>query len=437
MQGGLGNDSYLVDNALDKVIETSGAGGTDKVTSSVSFVLDSNVEHLTLAGGVAINATGNGLANILIGNGAANLLNGMAGADTMQGGAGNDTYVVDNVLDQVIELSASHGIDLVNASVSYTLAAKLENLTLTGAGAINATGNAAANILTGNGAANILNGAAGADTMSGGLGNDTYLVDNAGDQAIETSAAGGTDLVQSNVSLTLGANVENLTLTGTGAVNGTGNGLANILTGNGAANILNGGVGADVMQGGAGNDTYIVDNVGDQAIEISAPHGTDTVNASVSYVLAAKLENLILTGTSSIDGTGNAAANILTGNAAKNFLDGGAGSDTLTGGGGADRFVFANSPSATNVDTVLDFAPGVDKLVLDDAVFTALGAGALPAGALVMGSAATDANDRILYDAATGALFYDRDGTGAAAAVHFATLDNLPASLAASDFLVI
>ena len=355
MAGGLGNDSYVVDNVGDVVIENA-SEGTDTVLAAISYTLGANVENLTLTGTANLNGTGNALANSLTGNAGDNILDGQAGADTMAGGLGNDSYVVDNVGDVVIE-NASEGTDTVLAAISYTLGANVENLTLTGTANLNGTGNSLANSLTGNAGDNILDGRAGADTMAGGLGNDSYVVDNVGDVVIE-NASEGTDTVLAAISYTLGANVENLTLTGTANLNGTGNALANSLTGNAGDNILDGGAGADTMAGGLGNDSYVVDNVGDVVIE-NASEGTDTVLAAISYTLGANVENLTLTGTANLNGTGNALANSLTGNAGDNILDGQAGADTMAGGLGNDSYVVDNvgdvviENASEGTDTVL------------------------------------------------------------------------------------
>jgi Ca2+-binding RTX toxin-like protein len=142
-------------------------------------------------------------------------------------------------------------------------------------------------------------------------------------------------------------------------------------------------------------------------------------------------------GTAAINLTGNGLANSMSGNAGANILNGGAGADVMQGFGGSDSFAFTTTLGAGNVDRIIDFAAGADKIALDDAVFTAIGPlGPLNANAFVNGNAAADSSDRIIYNAATGQLFYDRDGTGAVAAVLFATLDAHPA-LAAGDFMVI
>ncbi|HPV81916.1 MAG TPA: calcium-binding protein, partial [Nitrospira sp.] len=258
---------------------------------------------------------------ILSGGAGNDSLDGGTGADRMTGGSGNDLFVVDNINDIIVE-SAGQGMDTVQTSLSYALGANLENLTLTGNAAINATGNSLNNILTGNGAVNVL---------TGGAGNDTYVV-GLGDTIVEAASA-GTDTVKSDLSWTLGTNLENLTLTGVAAVNGTGNSLANTLTGNSAANVLSGAAGADTLIGAQGDDLYIVDNVGDKVTELVG-EGIDTVQSSVSYTLTANVENLTLTGTSAINGTGNGLDNVLAGNSASNRLTGGTGNDTYVIGAG-------------------------------------------------------------------------------------------------------
>jgi Ca2+-binding RTX toxin-like protein len=238
-------------------------------------------------------------------------------------------------------------------------------------------------------------------------------------------ANAGTDTVRSSISYTLTDNVERLTLTGTGALNGTGNTLANLLTGNTGSNAIDGKAGADTMRGGAGNDTYRVDNAGDQVQEI-AGQGTDKVYSSVSYSLAGQyVENLTLTGSANINATGNGLANKLIGNSGNNVLNGGGGTDVMTGGGGLDTFVFSTSLVAGNIDTITDFSVVSDTLRLSSTVFnTIVGTGTLSAAQFAANTSGTarDANDRIIYETDTGKLFFDSNGSATGGAVQFATL---------------
>jgi Ca2+-binding RTX toxin-like protein len=278
----------------------SGLGGDD--------ILSGQAGNDVLLGGDGNDSLNGGSGN--------DTLDGGLGIDTLVGGSGNDVYVVDTLGDVVTEQS-SQGTDTVESSITYTLGANVENLTLIGTSVINGTGNSFANVLVGNSAANVL---------TGGAGNDTYVV-GTGDTVTEAASA-GTDTVQSAVTWTLGNNVENLTLTGTAAINGTGNALSNVLTGNSAANVLT---------GGAGNDTYVV-GTGDTVTE-AASAGTDTVQSTITWTLGNNVENLTLTGTAAINGTGNTLNNILIGNSGSNVLSGGTGSDTMSGGAGDDTYV--------------------------------------------------------------------------------------------------
>jgi Ca2+-binding RTX toxin-like protein len=173
------------------------------------------------------------------------------------------------------------------SSVNYSLNGRyVENLTLTGASTVTATGNTLDNVLTGNSGNNTLIGGSGNDTLDGGLGadvldggvgDDVYYVDNVGDNVINESLTGGMDSIFSSVSYTLnGRYVERLTLTGSANLTATGNTLDNVLTGNSGNNTLtgssgndtlDGGLGADVLDGGTGDDVYYVDNIGDNVIK--------------------------------------------------------------------------------------------------------------------------------------------------------------------------
>lgn len=360
LEGGEGNDTYVVSAAGTVLVEVAGEG-RDLVRASVSLTLAAEIEDLVLTGTTAIDGTGNGLANQLTGNGAANRLAGLAGDDLLEGGAGNDTltggdgadrldggagtdrleggagddiYLVDVGGDLTIE-AAGGGRDEVIASLGWTLGAHLERLTLSGAADISGTGNELANTITGNAGANAiwgmagddwllggagrdsltgaegndtLDGGAGADRMAGGTGDDTYIIDNASDQAVDL-ASGGTDLVRASVGCTLGSNIEDLVLTGTAAINGGGNVLANRLTGNAAANALWGGSGNDSLSGMAGYDS-------------------------------------------------------LYGGDGHDRLDGGAGNDLLFGGCQADVFIFGGG-----MDRITDYQDGIDRIHIEATVW--------------------------------------------------------------------
>ena len=355
---------------LGSAMTVTGSDGDNVIIgSNGADTIDGGDGQDTLLGGAGNDTLIGGLGN--------DVLNGGTGNDTMTGGAGDDTYVIDSLLD-VINEAAGDANDTVqiNRSVDLTQApfTEIEHVVLTGAAALNATGDAGNNQLTGNSGANILNGGdgndtltgnagndtlnggAGDDAMDGGAGNDTYVVDSAGDTVTESlaGAAGGVDVVQSAVTFSLATlgNVEHLTLTGTDDINGTGNGLANTLTGNSGDNVLtggagndrlignagndtlDGGAGVDTMIGGLGDDTYVRDAATDVITE-GLNAGTDTVQSSLNYTLAANLENLELTG-AALTGTGNTLNNIITGTSGNNTLTGLAGNDTLNGGDGND-----------------------------------------------------------------------------------------------------
>ena len=379
MRGGAGDDTYYVNNSGDVVVENAN-GGHDTVIASGNYTMTANVEDLMLSDvlhldGSGLTGSGNSLDNHITSGSGSNFLRGFdgndvldagSGADTLYGGKGDDTFYVDNTGDKVIEYTGQ-GNDRVISSVSFTLGGAVENLTLTGAGDIDGTGNALDNHLTGNSGNNVLDGKAGADIMSGGGGNDVYLVDNVADVIVE-SVNGGDDRVMSFVSYVLSTGVDSLDLEGAKDLNGTGNGLANHLTGNLGNNVLDGKAGADVMAGGGGDDTYYVDNAGDVVTE-NAGEGQDTVHSTISYILGDALETLTLGGTANIDGTGNGLDNRLTGNAGDNVLDGKAGNDLMVGGAGNDTY-FVDS---TN-DRIIERAGGgidtVNAVVRPDTAYT-------------------------------------------------------------------
>ena len=351
--GGLGDDTYYLADATTIVQENAGEG-TDWEGADFSFTLADNVENLFLWDNAGdIDGTGNSGDNILEGN---------EGDNVLTGGGGNDTVNYDFESDRVLA-NLQTGI-ATGTSIGTDTLVDIANL----------TGSRANDLLVGDGNANILDGWWGDDQLQGGDGDDIYIVDSYHDIVREQTGE-GTDTVMAEVDYRLSANVENLTLT-LSALLGTGNDLNNYLTGNDNNNelhgkdgndTLDGGTGGDKMYGEAGDDTYIVDDSGDVASELSHAvdaGGTDTVEASVSYRLGSYIENLVLTGTSGLSGWGNSAANSLTGNSGNNVLHGGGGNDTLDGGGGTntlygeagdDTYVVDNSTTK-----VSEYQHGVD-----------------------------------------------------------------------------
>jgi Ca2+-binding RTX toxin-like protein len=350
-----------------------------------------------------------------------------------------------------VKVNLATGVATDNWGNTYTLVS-IEDVSgsrfadkLTGNGADNALmGGAGDDVLAGGGGADRLNGDAGddtldggsgIDTLSGGDGSDTYYVDNAGDIVIETnaSAAGGIDEVVASASHVLGLNVENLILLG-GTINGTGNALANLIIAGSGVNAIDGGAGIDTLS----FETATTSGTTGVTLALGAA-GVKTTAAGISGAdTVVNIENLI--GSDYNDTlSGNAGVNVIRGGEGSDVLNGMGGNDVLFGGAGSDVFVFTTALSATaNVVRIEDFSKGEDKLRLENAIFTKLAAtGTLGVNNFkVIGSAALDADDYIQYDKATGALYYDADGSGVGAAVKFAIV-GVNLALTSTDFMVI
>ena len=334
IKGGNGTDTLIISGGTvnDLIsIDTSNTTNQLDIPGTTVFGFErfdltgftGTVSFLGTAGNDWIKA---GTGNDDLGGGDGNdTLNGGTGADLLIGGKGNDTYVVDNVGDVIAEV-LNQGIDTVESSITWTLRANLENLTLQGTTAINGTGNNLNNIITGNTAKNVLNGGLGNDTLNGDLGNDTllggagndsYYVDSTADIITENANAGTDSVFSTAATYTLSTNVENLTLQGTTAINGTGNTLNNNITGNTGNNILTGNAGADTLTGGVGNDSLYLglnDNVVDN-VNYVLGHGTDIVYQFVRGVGGDKLNftgianfDVITSGTSTLVRIGDGIA---------------------------------------------------------------------------------------------------------------------------------
>ena len=261
MLGGAGNDTYVVDNAGDAVIENANEGN-DTVNASTSFGLSANVENLVLQGGADLQGYGNDLANTLTGNAGNNLLNGGAGADIMMGG-GRQRLLFRRQRRRCRDRERqAKAMTLVFSTVHFTLSANVENLILQGDADLQGYGNSDANVIYGNIGNNLLNGGGGVDLLVGGAGNDTYFVDDPSDSCFEV-ANEGNDTVFATSNYGLAADVENLILQGNADLQAYGNNQANVIYGNAGNNLIKAAGGIDLMVGGAGDDTYFVDDPSD------------------------------------------------------------------------------------------------------------------------------------------------------------------------------
>lgn len=397
----------------------------------------------------------------LAGRAGNDILNGNDGNDHITGGEGDDTYDGGNGFDVLsyqdtygtrtaiggVKLDATTGI----ATDPYGFSESFKNFE-------EYRGTQFADSLVGSAINEAFMGLGGRDAIDGGAGVDTVRYDRdvqrGGNFGVNVNLTTGTAIDGFGSQDTL-KNIENVRGTNS---NDTiaGNAASNTLRGFAGNDSLNGSGGADDIRGGQGNDTYFVDSTGDIVDEsFDNGAGSDTVRSSISFNLGSttavkgSVENLSLTGTANINGTGNALNNSLNGNNGNNSLDGGAGNDmiygglgndTLAGSAGLDNFVFNTALNATtNVDTISGFAVADDTIRLAKAIFTAItGTGTLTADQFAKNTTglAADASDRIIYETDTGKLFYDSDGSAAGGSVQFATIGtNL--AVTSSDFFMV
>lgn len=480
IDGGAGYDDVLYDGASGAVFVnlttglTSGAAGNDRLKniegvfgSSYDDFLIGNAAGNTLNGSVGNDAVfGMAGTDLLIGVEGNDTLDGGLGNDILQGGSGDDVYMVDSSRDLVYETTQldnnfdAGGVDTVLASASFTLSSYIENLYLTGNARINGVGNSLDNVIVGNASANIIDGGLGADTLVGGLGNDTYVADSVDDVIIEL-ANGGVDTLQIDFSaaeqFTLSAHVENAVLRSGANLAVLGNSLNNNILGNALDNTIAGGEGIDVLDGGAGSDWVSYAYTG-SAITVNLTTGKATdgdgdvdrlknfeniIGSTASDTITGDAKNNILNGGADTGYDllyGLAGNDLLLGGGGNDQLFGGLGKDTLIGGNEDDLFAFNTKPSDQNVDLILDFAAGVDKIGLDVDVFTKFPKVSTSVNesnfiTVLEGTSGTTSNHLLVYNSTNDTLYYDKDGVGGASAIAIAEVRIIGAdTLSASDF---
>jgi Ca2+-binding RTX toxin-like protein len=426
-----GTESSELINQLDGVTTSSdriyGYGGVDTI-----YGLDGDDE---IYGGEG--------DDWIYGNGDNDVLKGGGGADHLFGGTGTDWASYADA-PAAVRASLMPGVGGTSGIASGDTFDSIENLSGS-AYDDGLLGDDGTNTLAGQGGNDRLQGGDGADRLDGGNGRDTasYFLSPVGVYVSLITGVGfgghadGDTLISiENLlgslhgdDLLVGNDNPNSLWGSDGHDSLKGGGGADNLYGQQGNDILDGGSGADRMYGLTGNDTYYVDNASDAVIEYGG-EGSDTVRASVSYVISDGEDVEFLTttddnGTAPINLTGNESGNTVRGNNGNNIINGGHGNDELTGRGGMDWFLF-DTPLDTmwNIDRITDFNVTDDTIRLDATIFSSdLAVGSSVAGSqFVIGTAALDAGDRIIYDNATGVVLYDSDGTGATAAIQFAQL---------------
>lgn len=350
-------------------------------------------------------------ADKLTGTDKDDLFLGHGGNDTIVGGAGVDTVSFADAAGAVyVTLATTKPIDTISAGT--VVLKEIEN----------AIGSDFNDTIYGSKADNRLEGAGGDDTIKGAEGNDTLL------------GGGGHDVLDG------GAGADRLE-GGAGNDKLYGGAGKDVLLGGDGDDLLDGGAAGDSMTGGAGSDTYYVDSPNDRVLENTGDAGIDKVYARVSYTLTDGVERLTLVeGAGNLKGTGNAANNVIVGNSGNNVLSGGGGVDVVTGGAGSDTFLFDLRPEAASRMAITDFTTGVDKIALalgafDDG-FPGAHAGAVPAVEFGYGTRAANPVQSLVYDQATGNLWYDADGSGSGKAIRIATLNHAP-DLHLSDIIFV
>ncbi|WP_052954958.1 calcium-binding protein [Microvirga vignae] len=357
---------------------------------------------------------------------------GDAGDDYLDGGAGIDTALYSTSEAVTVDLRNT-GWQLTSAATGSDRLINIENVTSFGAAGDTLIGSNADNVLTSNGGNDILEGGLGDDILDGGNDEDTARYTGSAAAVVSLELQGqGQDTHGYGFDTLIG--IENL-FGGSGNDIFTGDNNANRLSGNAGNDVLNQkeNDGNDVLDGGSGIDTVSFSGSAGATISLALTSAQTTAYGSDILI---GIENL--SGGAGHDRfIGNTLANTLRGNAGNNTLDGGYGKDVLTGGAGNDTFVFRDRLGSANVDTITDYNRTYDSLQLDNRYMSKLGAaGRLSSAKFVLGSAAKDADDHLIYDKAKGCLYYDADGSGAAAKVLIAQFTN-KAALTYSEFTII